>query len=181
MKTPFSRLHVCGGILFAARGGNIHSFNLDDGSYLSTWKHPDVDKVAAVTAEALKLAEASNSDYIATPNSVVEIDSSDAQQPPAKRLKVEQPKNGETNVAADDSMQMDEEDGAEAEQENGKKKKKPKSQNRILAIKLQDRPLISLLTSSPDESHIIAVSGHDKSIFVLENCGQGVLNLLSQR
>ncbi|KAI1021750.1 hypothetical protein LB505_009040 [Fusarium chuoi] len=51
MKFPFNVVHVSGNVLFAARGGKIHSFSLEDGSHFSTWKHPDVDRVdAAVKA-----------------------------------------------------------------------------------------------------------------------------------
>ncbi|KAJ2905039.1 tRNA (guanine-N(7)-)-methyltransferase non-catalytic subunit trm82 [Zalerion maritima] len=38
-NAPYQCIQVCGRFLFAAQGANIHSFSLENGNYLSTWKH----------------------------------------------------------------------------------------------------------------------------------------------
>lgn len=69
MKLPFHGVQVCGDILFAARGGNIHSFN-SDGAHISCWKYPAEIKAAK-----------NGQNPTPTPQ--------DDQGPPAKRIKLE--------------------------------------------------------------------------------------------
>lgn len=70
MKLPFHGVIVCGDILFAARGANIHSFN-SDGAHVSCWKYP-------VEIKAAKDGQ----DPAPTPPQ-------DDNGPPAKRVKLE--------------------------------------------------------------------------------------------
>lgn len=69
MKLPFHEVQVCGEVLFAARGGDIHSFKLD-GAHISCWKYP-------VESKALENVQNSTP----TPQ--------DEQGPPAKRIKLD--------------------------------------------------------------------------------------------
>lgn len=100
MKIPYNRLHVHGNILFAARGGKIHTFDLVDGSLVSTWKHPDVDKVD----EAIKVAIGSSNEAQPEAAPAAETDEAavkDETEPPAKRQKVS---DGDESQGADLSL-----------------------------------------------------------------------------
>ncbi|KAF4342788.1 tRNA (guanine-N(7)-)-methyltransferase subunit trm82 [Fusarium beomiforme] len=180
MKIPFNVVHVSGNVLFAARGGKIHSFSLEDGSHLSTWKHPDVDKVdAAVKAIAGEIPSETPEEK----DNVAEAEDEDG--PPAKRQKTEEPKDETT--PAEPSYQ--EETRVTEGIKSGKKKGGKKSNNRQNQqrtkghniSRVPDRPVITHLTSTPDSSHILAITGHDKSIWVFENDGKGALNQVSKR
>lgn len=70
MKLPFHGVLVCGDILFAARGANIHSFK-SDGAHISCWKYP-------VEIKAPKYGQ---NPTPAPPQ--------DEDGPPAKRVKIE--------------------------------------------------------------------------------------------
>ncbi|KAI8720955.1 TRNA (guanine-N(7)-)-methyltransferase non-catalytic subunit TRM82 [Fusarium sp. LHS14.1] len=175
MKIPYNVVHVSGSVLFAARGGKIHSFSLDDGAHLSTWKHPDVDKVdAAVKAIS---DEASSEKPVSQESAVVEGEGSD--EPPAKRQKVEEPKD----EAVKETEQEDPDKQASGKKKGGKKSKnrnQPKSKEHNIS-RVPDRPVITHLTSTSDGSHVLAITGHDKAIWVFENDGKGNLTQLSKR
>lgn len=182
MKIPYNVVHVSGDVLYAARGGKIHSFSLQDGSHLSTWKHPDVDKVdAAVKAIS---GEASSENITNQDTPAVEGEGGDG--PPAKRQKTEEPKDETTTAEANvqDDAKNAEEAKPEGKKRGGKKSKdrrnqqKPKEHN---ISRVPDRPVITHMTSSPDGAHILAITGHDKAIWVFENGENGVLNQLSKR
>ena len=97
MKIPYSVLRPCGKVLFAAKGGKIHSFGVDEGTYLSTWKHPDVGKVA----EALNSQkEAESQPAAAEPEEAQEPQSQD-EGPPPKRQKMAEP-NGDSRREVDE-------------------------------------------------------------------------------
>ncbi|KAF4976351.1 hypothetical protein FZEAL_6971 [Fusarium zealandicum] len=177
MKIPYNVVHVSGNVLFAARGGKLHSFSLDDGTHLSTWKHPDVDKVdAAVNAISAG---------VSSEKPVSEEPEADADEPPAKRQKVEEPKNETTEAGEDDAKDgKQDEDNQSAAQKKGGKKSKNKQVQRSKEhniSRVPDRPVITHLTSTLDGSHIVAVTGHDKVIWVFENDGKGSLAQLSKR
>lgn len=175
MKIPYNVVHVSGSVLFAARGGKIHSFSLDDGAHLSTWKHPDVDKVdAAVKAIS---DEASSEKPVSQEPAVVEGEVSD--EPPAKRQKVEEPKD----EAVKETEQEDPEKQASGKKKGGKKSKnrnQPRNKEHNIS-RVPDRPVITHLTSTSDGSHVLAITGHDKAIWVFENDGKGNLTQLSKR
>ncbi|UNI14514.1 tRNA (guanine-N(7)-)-methyltransferase non-catalytic subunit trm82 [Purpureocillium takamizusanense] len=154
MKIPYNCVHARGDVLFAARGGSIHTLSLLDGSYISTWQHPDVAKVADAMKEisdAQKVSEAEGSgehEAQGTDESA-SVNASDA--PKERKKKKRQPGKGETA---------------------GRKHQ---------VARVPDRPVITLLTSTTDGQHILAVSGHDKVIWVFKHDGQGGLSLLNQR
>ncbi|KAJ4170362.1 tRNA (guanine-N(7)-)-methyltransferase non-catalytic subunit trm82 [Fusarium falciforme] len=175
MKIPFNVVHVSGSVLFAARGGKIHSFSLDDGAHLSTWKHPDVDKVdAAVKAIS---DEASSEKPVSQEPVAAEGEGSD--EPPAKRQKVEEPKE----EAVKGTEQEDPDKQASGKKKGGKKSKnrnQPRNKEHNIS-RVPDRPVITHLTSTSDGSHVLAITGHDKAIWVFENDGKGNLTQLSKR
>lgn len=185
MKIPYNKVHVRGQILFAARGGAIHTFNLTDGSHISSWKHPDVDKVAdsikainEAKAEAALVAEAD------TP-------ATESEGPPAKRQKVggedeSAPVAAEAEAstsipatAQDDKPQSGHVDG------RGKKGKgkagKDVENGKTRFARVPNRPVITHLTSTPNGSHLLAVTGHDKVVWVFKHDGNGQIEELSRR
>ncbi|KAJ4236016.1 tRNA (guanine-N(7)-)-methyltransferase non-catalytic subunit trm82 [Fusarium solani] len=176
MKIPYNVVHVSGSVLFAARGGKIHSFNLDDGAHLSTWKHPDVDKVdAAVKAIS---DEASSEKPVSQEPVTAEGEGGD--EPPAKRQKVEEPKD----EAVKETEQTEDPDKQASGKKKGGKKSKNRNQPRNKEhniSRVPDRPVITHLTSTSDGSHVLAITGHDKAIWVFENDGKGNLTQLSKR
>lgn len=188
MKVPYNFIQPVGSVVFATRGGKIHSFSLENGSHLSTWKHPDVEKVAAASAaNAAVKAELEVSSGVATPASPAGEDDG----PPAKRQRLENGREDEQAKDAD-AMVIDEPQ-KQAEQENDKKGKKdrrkgnkerggPQGSNRGGAFaRVPDYPIITLMTATSTGSHLLAVSGHDKILWVFEHDGKGNLNQLSQR
>lgn len=168
MKTPYNCLHTHGNVLFAARGGKVHTFSLPEGAHVATWKHPELDAAIAAGQEHKKEAEA---EKVAAEEPAVDADASvvvDEAEPPAKRQKVT-------------------EDGQDAKadgQANGKKSKGNKNKdqkNRSKPTPVPDKPVIIQLTTTADGSHLVAVSGNDKAVWVFSHDGDGQLTQLSKR
>jgi tRNA (guanine-N(7)-)-methyltransferase subunit TRM82 len=181
MKFPFNVVHVSGNVLFAARGGKIHSFSLEDGSHISTWKHPDVDKVDA----AVKAI----SEGILTKKPVTKTHTAEEEDggvPPAKRQRTEEPKDetAPTKPEGQEDTQISEETKIKGKNKGGKKSKNRQNQQRAKdhnISRVPDRPVITHLTSTLDGSYILAITGHDKAIWVFENDGKGSINQISKR
>ncbi|TQV97370.1 hypothetical protein V2A60_000013 [Cordyceps javanica] len=161
MKIPYNCLHTHGSFLFAARGGKIHTFNLVDGAHVATWMHPEVETFIAASHRASPTVESGPGhadDCVVVEEAVV--------QPPAKRQKVtgdvaqQQDDNGETH-------------GARNSRSKGQRKPKP--------IPVPDRPVIIQLASTADGRHLVAVSSHDKAVWVFAHDGSGHLSELSKR
>ncbi|KAF5020548.1 hypothetical protein F66182_7412 [Fusarium sp. NRRL 66182] len=176
MKIPYNVVHVTGNVLFATRGGKIHTFSLEDGTHLSTWKHPDVDKVdAAVKA----ISDQVSSENLASQDPVV-AEGDDDNEPPAKRQRTEEPKD-ETTTA---DVNVQEEPKDSGKKKGGKKAKDRRNQKQSKdhnISRVPDRPVITHLTSTSNGSHVLAITGHDKAIWVFENDGNGVLTESSKR
>ncbi|KAF9879859.1 WD repeat domain-containing protein [Colletotrichum karsti] len=190
MKIPYNFIQPSGNVVFAARGGKIHSFSLQDGSHLSTWEHPDVEKVAAASAAAAAAkVEIEVSSSVPTPTSPAD---GEEDGPPAKRQRLE--KEDEQSKDDGDAMVVDE-PPKHPEQENEKRGKKDrrkgnrgqnqgqKANNRGSNVfaRVPDQPVITLMTTTSDGSHLLAISGHDKSLWVFEHDGKGNLKELGQR
>jgi tRNA (guanine-N(7)-)-methyltransferase subunit TRM82 len=172
MKFPYNRLHVIGDVLVAARLGHLHTFNLTDGSHVSAWKHPDVKSVSTdlnMTAEAEVKGNEPSIEAISAEQPL----SSDPAEPPAKRQKT-------ANTPG-----QDEEPPNGAEGGTRKKEKRGrgtvKSENARSRQTFMERPLVTLLASSADGTYLIAVSGHDKTVWVFQHDGQGNLKQISRR
>ncbi|KAM3507081.1 hypothetical protein MY11210_007294 [Beauveria gryllotalpidicola] len=161
MKIPYNCLHARGGVLFGARGGKIHTFSLADGAHIATWKHPELETCAAAGSEA-PTTVANEAGRVGGSAMMDE-----AEQPPSKRLK----------VAEDDAPKNmdDDEDEASGKKARGRERRKPKP------IPVPDRPVIIQLTTTADGSHLVAVSAHDKAVWVFSHNGSGQLTQLSKR
>lgn len=183
MKLPLHSVQVCGDVLFAARGGNLHSFKLTDGSYISSWKYPLEKKSGALRPEdrlVISISEES------TPNP--SQDGHDG--PPAKRVKLDAAtsaagQNGkQAGVASAGSDQArDEIKDKKGDQSKGTPNgKRGKVANPRPGPRSQpsERPMVIILTATADGKHIVAVT-QCKSIWVFEHDGVGDLKQLSRR
>ncbi|KAK7431040.1 tRNA (guanine-N(7)-)-methyltransferase non-catalytic subunit trm82 [Neonectria magnoliae] len=187
MKIPYNVLHVSGNVLFAARGGKIHSFSLDDGTHLSTWKHLDVDKVNA-TVKTIADEVARKPPETSAPEAA---EGGDGDEPPAKRQRVEEPKDDADKPAGEESAQAsnaaegsgEKNNKGKSNQKGKKSKNNQNNQSRKDAqiSKVPDRPVITHLTSTGDGAHLLAITGHDKAIWIFEHDGKGQLTQLSRR
>lgn len=177
MKTPYNHVHALGEYIFAARGGAIHTFNIAAGQHVSSWKHPDTEKLVAPEAEdaTTDAGEELKEDVEMEPA----VPASDG--PPAKRQRLDE--NGEAKATDDGEVEAEDAQN----QQKGDKKKGKKAKNRSRGgennrlPQAPEKPLIVLITSTEDGKHVVAVSGHDKTIWVFERDGEGKLTQLSQR
>ncbi|GJC80006.1 tRNA (guanine-N(7)-)-methyltransferase non-catalytic subunit trm82 [Colletotrichum liriopes] len=195
MKVPYNCLEPSGNVIFAARGGKIHSFSLEDGSHLSTWKHPDVEKVNAAAASlAASKVEIEVSSSVPTPSSPANNEDG----PPAKRQRVEgteeekgdldseQAKDGDAMVvdsepAKPEHQKRDRRKGSKQVRRNNRDGQQQQNNRGGAFARVPDYPVITIMTTTSDGSHLLAISGHDKSLWVFEHDGKGNLKELSQR
>ncbi|KAL2880008.1 tRNA (guanine-N(7)-)-methyltransferase non-catalytic subunit trm82 [Colletotrichum sp. CLE4] len=193
MKIPYNCLEPAANVVFAARGGKIHSFSLEDGAHISTWKHPDVEKAAAAAAASAATAkvEIEVSSGVPTPSTPA----NDDDEPPAKRQRVEsgeEDKAGVQEEAKDvDAMVVDSEPQKAEHQKRDRRKgtknmrrnnRDGQQNNRGTAFaRVPDYPVITIMTTTSNGSHLLAISGHDKSLWVFEHDGKGNLKELNQR
>ena len=159
MKLPYNCLHAHGNVIFASRGGRIHSFKADDKTHLSTWTHPDVK----AASEAAKSSEVVSQQPVAA-------QAEDDDQPPAKRQRTSD--DGQDEPVSSETQ-------AQRSGANGKENKKGDNKGRMGRV--PDRPVVIQLTSTEDGKHIVAVTGHDKAVWVFEHDGNGKLEELSKR
>ncbi|CAD6445719.1 b96dd60d-7982-450a-a452-0b24cfe3586e [Sclerotinia trifoliorum] len=143
LRSPYQCLKQCGNYLVAARGSSIDTFDVRNGSYLSTWKSPvaeSMNRSNTTEQETQTKNEDQNSDT-ATPEFIL-----DSSTPPAKRRKLSITKgSGEKTVVVQQS------------------KKKTKNSS----PKIFEPSPITALTVTRDLQHVIAVTGEDKTIRVL--------------
>lgn len=182
MKIPYSKVHVNGDIIFAGRSGQIQTFNLKDGALISTWEHPDVGKV---TEAVNKNAEANKAgdDGDNAPKQEEELGKEDEGKqeaeeedgPPAKRQKTA---GGDEKPAAEQNGKSGEGKAAEGQQPTKERKIKKSARS---PFRVPERPIVTHLTTTPDGRYLVAVTGHDKAIWVLEHDGKGQLTQLSKR
>ncbi|KFA61450.1 hypothetical protein S40285_03437 [Stachybotrys chlorohalonatus IBT 40285] len=187
MKIPYNRLCVGGDVLFAARGGKIHTFNLQDGSHISTWHHPDVELVANAIKE---LEEAGKQDAPAA--DLVIVPTPDSDEPPAKRQRLT---DDEAASAAEGTAPVPpsdvQESGAQPDaggtkgqgEKKNKKNKKTKQggEKKTTVSRVPDRPVITHLVGTSDGKHLVVITGHDKTIWVFDHDGKGNISQFSKR
>lgn len=178
MKLPFHSVQVCGDVLFAARGGNLHSFKLTDGSHISSWKYPLEKKSGVLRPEDRLVISVSEE---STPNP--SQDGYDG--PPAKRVKLDAATSGagengkQAGVPSAGGDTKNKQGNQSKDTPNGKRGKVanprpgPRSQP-------SERPMVIILTATADGKHIVAVT-QCKSIWVFEHDGLGNLKQLSRR
>ena len=154
MRLPYQRILVCGDILVAASGGRLHTFNLKDGSHITTWTHPAVDKT--------------NLAATATPEDTGKEAEGPALSPPAKRRKVEEE---EPQGSADDATQASQTGSCHTNKRNIRRN----------ATASLDMPMVIILKFTSDGRHLVAVTSTDKTIWVFEHDLCGNLIQISQR
>lgn len=181
MKIPYNQVHTNGGIIFAARSGQIHTFGLADGKHISTWKHLDVENVA----EAMRknIADEEKRDLAAEAGEA-ETTQEAGQEPPAKRQRTVSDDDVSTSKAVETSEGQSG-SGTPADGEK-KQKKKGKAANQHgksgrAQSRVPERPIVTHLASTVDGKHLLAISGHDKTIWVFEHDGAGHLSNPTRR
>ncbi|KAI0432988.1 hypothetical protein F5Y09DRAFT_114846 [Xylaria sp. FL1042] len=162
MGLPFQCLSRLGkATLFcAARGGSIQTFNLSASSQpLFSWTHPSIK-------------QAGNANQSKEAQEGLEDEGQTEKQPPSKRRKLTSD-DVEENVGAEAGQRApDTPTNGEKSQKKGKKtstRSKPEA------------PFVVLLTTTEHGSHVIAVTGQDKTLWVFEHDGKGSLKEVSQR
>ncbi|CRK37272.1 hypothetical protein BN1723_004318 [Verticillium longisporum] len=197
MKLPYSFLQPSGNVLFAARGGKIHSFNLEDNTYLATWQHPDVEKSAGAGASKsgpdTKEGNGPASALEVTGDTSTLKDTAEAEVqdgPPAKRQRLQEEQDAQPDKD-EGAMDVDEPSAEDQKKGSGFKNRKQKQKERQYRQggpnvrgtygRTVEQPLISHLLVTSSGSHLVAVSGHDKTIWTFEHDGRGALTLFSQR
>lgn len=169
MKLPFHGVQVCGDVLFAARGGAVHSFQLKDGTHVSSWRYTGPAKDEKPLTDKLVIDVSGNS----TP-----APSQDEQGPPAKRVRLEEAP-AEAEESAQGKAPAGEDEGKDAVNKGGMKSKKQMPKAGVLS-RPGERSMVNILTATKDGSYLVAVTS-DKSIWVFEHDGQGHLKQLSCR
>ena len=174
---PYQCMVTCGNILVAARGSSIDSFNLENGSLLSSWTCPASQDATGKEKPSLVASQKETN----IPESATPTEEADNEEngPPAKKRKLSseniEAKNGEPSTSTSNVKQ---------EQQDGKRKKqKQNNRSEAVASGLQ-APAVIALTATKDGKHVIAVTGEDKSIRVFESIEEGGshrLRHLSQR
>jgi tRNA (guanine-N(7)-)-methyltransferase subunit TRM82 len=137
----------------AARGSSIDTFDIKDGSYLSTWKSPVPESTNGLktTEEETQSKSVEQNSGTSTPDIILE-----SSTPPAKRRKLSVGEDTEKTVVV----------------QQVKKKAKNNSSPKIV----EPSP-ITALTITRDLQHVIAITGEDKTIRVLaweDTIGEGL-------
>ncbi|MCJ1328878.1 tRNA (guanine-N(7)-)-methyltransferase non-catalytic subunit trm82 [Thelotrema lepadinum] len=159
MLTPIQRLLYCSrqgsgrlNVLLAASGPSIRTFNAD-GICISKWSHLEPNKDIKGTRDRSPGSHEGKESY----------EEKDSEALPGKRRRLS------------DAGNASEASSVEVVVENGRKKRR-KSKRKDLLI-----PSVVNLTATSDGKHVVAVTGEDKSLRVLELLENGVLNQISQR
>lgn len=151
-----------GTILCGSKGTSIYTFDTESHTLLSSWSHP----LSGKSKPKVDVGE------VGTPAE------QESDQPPSKKRKLES--NGEDRAGEDQEAETPAENAAPPA--NGKGRgKKPKQKPKQPAPRPQEQPFVILVTATSDGSHIVAVTGQDKTLWVLEHDGKGGLKELSQR
>ncbi|MBE3049492.1 hypothetical protein IMZ48_44735 [Candidatus Bathyarchaeota archaeon] len=171
MRIPYSCVTTHGGVVFAARGGQIQTFKLDGGPALTTWNHPDAEREAAASVEAAVKSAEKGGETAGAEDAAME------DEPPSKRQRVEQVAPEESTPEAGTATPQDTDAGEKAKA----KYKDKKGPSRGPWSRSPDYHLIFILEVSADGKHVVAVSGNDKTIWVFEHDGNGALKEASKR
>ncbi|KAI0176295.1 hypothetical protein GGR52DRAFT_540317 [Hypoxylon sp. FL1284] len=171
MSVPFQCLCSLGqtSIICAARRTSIHTFDLSAGpSHLSSWTHP-LTKLPGNGTPQETLQDGDINDQ------------EESEQPPSKKRRLdsdEKPDEGKADQDETGIAETAENDGDGKKKTKKQKQKKPKSESYAQRTEL---PFVILLTATKDGSRLIAVTGQDKTLWVFEHDGNGVLKELSRR
>jgi tRNA (guanine-N(7)-)-methyltransferase subunit TRM82 len=157
MKLPYQQIQVNGNVIFTARGGKIHTFSLSTGAWLSSWRHEQAKQDSASGATS-----AGNADG-----------------PPAKRQKTEAAQAAQAAKDPEASSETALKSGELAQKDKKGSRNGPTGRKAV--SRPPEQPLITHLRCTDDGSHVVAVTGHDKSIWVFAHDGEGSLTQLTQR
>lgn len=165
MRIPYSCITTHGDLVFAARGGQIQTFKLGGGPALTTWNHPEAEREATASRNATR--------------ATVEESPPTEDEPPAKRQRVEEvaPAESTPETGATTAQEGDEEGAGKA----AKGKKAQRHGQRGPISRQPDYHLVIILEVSVDGTHVVAVSGNDKTIWVFAHDGNGGLVESSKR
>ncbi|KAI0842095.1 hypothetical protein F5Y06DRAFT_258972 [Hypoxylon sp. FL0890] len=168
MNLPYQCLTRLGrsSILCAAKGTSLHTFDLDSGSsFLSSWTHPATKKAENSEAQEKEAGQEGQEGQ--------DLNEQESGQPPSKKRKLDsddKPNSEGKDSHADTKIVEATANG------NGKNKQKAESRGQQ-----PEFPFVNLLAATEDGSHLVAVTGQDKTLWVFEHDGKGVLKELSQR
>ncbi|KAK3397613.1 hypothetical protein B0T20DRAFT_438726 [Sordaria brevicollis] len=187
MALPYHVLKVHDGIIFAARGSNIHSFN-SNFEPISVWKYP-------VKQEETNGQKTESE----TPAPTVEAEESSAPEgPPAKKRKTEdgeaaavvteeskeQEAKEETTTEGQTETKTDGKNQQEVNRRSRRQKQKQKTEGAMAKNNnkaVLETPFVQGMYLTTDGRHLVAITGADKTIWVFEHDGAGNLKQLSQR
>ncbi|KFX88944.1 hypothetical protein V490_07310 [Pseudogymnoascus sp. VKM F-3557] len=160
MYAAYQCVEVVGEYLVGASAHSLQTFDLSNGSQISSWACPEQLNKAALTSQS----EPTNDDDGLQDSEAppIEVAGSDSNQP-AKRRKLSDPSNKEPSSVG-----------------GAKKGEKPRSCKQKTTTNTSLYPNIVALTSSNDGKHVIIVTGEDKTIRVLQH-EDGHLKQLSER
>ncbi|KAI1312572.1 hypothetical protein F5Y03DRAFT_241291 [Xylaria venustula] len=163
MGLPFQCLSRLGenSVFCAASGGSIQTFHLGANPQpLFTWTHPSLKQAGQTTNQTREGNEAP-ADGKQTEN-----------QPPSKRRKLASDDVDENIVAETGQNVPDTPTNGDKTQKKNRKTRTPPQSEAVFVV---------LLTATADGSHVIAVTGQDKTLWVFEHDGKGSLKEVSQR
>ncbi|KFY45025.1 hypothetical protein V494_01197 [Pseudogymnoascus sp. VKM F-4513 (FW-928)] len=160
MYSAYQCVEVVGEYLVGASAHKLQTFNLCDGSQVSSWACPDQLNKAALTSQSEAANDGDELQGSGTPT--VEVAGSDSNQP-AKRRKLSDPSNEESSSVSKAS-----------------KGERPRPCSQRTATNASLYPNIVALTSSNDGKYVIIVTGEDKTIRVLHH-EDGHLQQISAR
>ncbi|KAL7629329.1 tRNA (guanine-N(7)-)-methyltransferase non-catalytic subunit trm82 [Parahypoxylon ruwenzoriense] len=175
MKLPYQCLSRLGqsSILCAAKGTSICTFNLEtEPSLISSWTHPTTGKPENGSPQppAHRGQNPPEQEGDQPPSKKRRLNSDENEDPGAEGNASKDDDSGAPGVTADGNTQK--------EKQDQKQKQKQKSNPRAQGLEL---PFVILLTATEDGSHVVAVTGTDKILWVFEHDGKGMLKELSQR
>ena len=160
MYAAYQCVEVVGEYLVGASAHKLQTFDLSNGSQISSWACPEQLNKAALTSQSEPTNDEDGLQGSETPS--IEVTGSDSNQP-AKRRKLSDPSNEEPSSVG-----------------GAKKGEKPRSCKQKTITNTSLYPNIVALTSSNDGKHVIIVTGEDKTIRVLQH-DDGHLKQLSER
>jgi tRNA (guanine-N(7)-)-methyltransferase subunit TRM82 len=167
---PYQALEICGRVLCAAQGKRIYTFSLTKGDYISGWSCTAGKTDASKSNSNRRPRDASESGLVLEAADGVTDGSS------AKRRKLE--------PSGDDGSP----DPAPAPEGCGHSETKDPPPTATEGAKGNRRgdqagetPWVSLLKSTANGKYLVAVTSHDKALWVLEHDGSGQLTELSKR
>jgi len=172
MEFPYQRLRTGGNVLVAAQAARIHTFSLRDGSHLGSWSHPK----AASSKTAPEGENGAGSAVSAVENQ--ENGAEERQVSSAKRRKIEA---GDGPGGEEPEAQASEATGQGAQGAKTKNYKGKKHNHAGAKETRAEPPIVTALELSPDSRHVVAVTGQDKTIWVLAHDDNGTLTQLSTR